>query len=121
MVTVKRKLTRRILTLPLNPYERGIAVPPVTQEDRDPLAYERTHTVIYLEGELPNPVPAPSLRIVQENRRFVPDLVALPAGSVLSFPNLDPIFHNVFSLSKTARSPSRTIERRAHGPAGSSP
>jgi hypothetical protein len=36
----------------------------------------------------------------QQNRRFSPDLVLVPAGAAVSFPNFDPIFHNVFSLSK---------------------
>jgi len=36
----------------------------------------------------------------QQDRRFSPDLVVIPAGSSVSFGNLDPIFHNVFSLSK---------------------
>jgi hypothetical protein len=36
----------------------------------------------------------------QINRRFQPDLLAIPVGSTVSFPNMDPIFHNVFSLSK---------------------
>ena len=27
-------------------------------------------------------------------------MIVVPAGSTVSFPNLDPIFHNVFSLSK---------------------
>ena len=36
----------------------------------------------------------------QKNRRFLPDLVVIPVGSTVSFPNLDEIFHNVFSLSK---------------------
>jgi len=36
----------------------------------------------------------------QKNREFQPDLLTIPCGSTVSFPNLDPIFHNVFSLSK---------------------
>jgi hypothetical protein len=36
----------------------------------------------------------------QKNRRFIPETLVVPAGSTVSFPNLDPIFHNVFSLSK---------------------
>jgi plastocyanin len=36
----------------------------------------------------------------QKNKEFVPDLLAICAGSTVSFPNLDPIFHNVFSLSR---------------------
>jgi len=35
-----------------------------------------------------------------DQRPFEPELVVVPAGSTISFPNLDPIFHNVFSLSK---------------------
>jgi hypothetical protein len=30
----------------------------------------------------------------------MPDLVVVPIGSAVSFPNLDPIFHNIYSLSK---------------------
>jgi hypothetical protein len=36
----------------------------------------------------------------KKNRRFVPDILVVPVGSSILFPNLDPIFHNVFSLSK---------------------
>jgi plastocyanin len=54
-------------------------------------------------GQLPTR-PAPTSASVptmeQKNRAFVPDLLVIPAGSAVSFPNLDPIFHNVFSLSK---------------------
>jgi hypothetical protein len=54
--------------------------------------------VVYLEGDLPSrPVVA---TLEQVNRRFSPDLVVVPAGSTISFPNRDAIFHNVFSLSK---------------------
>ena len=35
----------------------------------------------------------------QGQRRFVPEILAVPAGSTVSFANSDPIFHNVFSLS----------------------
>jgi plastocyanin len=39
-------------------------------------------------------------RIEQKNRRFLPDVLIVPAGSTVSFPNSDTVFHNVFSLSK---------------------
>src|SRR3954470_23224813 len=38
--------------------------------------------------------------IEQRNKTFAPHVMALPVGSTVSFPNFDPIFHNVFSLSK---------------------
>lgn len=34
----------------------------------------------------------------QKNRTFVPHLLVVPVGALVSFPNLDPFFHNVFSL-----------------------
>jgi plastocyanin len=67
--------------------------------DQDPLDYERSHVVVYLEG-LQRSVSATPVVMEQQNRRFAPDLVTIPAGSSVSFPNFDPIFHNVFSLSK---------------------
>ena len=38
-----------------------------------------------------------TVKIVQKQKRFVPHLVAVPVGSTVDFPNLDPIFHNAFS------------------------
>jgi plastocyanin len=55
---------------------------------------------VYLEGGPNSPSGFVKASIEQRDRRFVPDLVVIPAGSTVSFPNLDPIFHNVFSLSK---------------------
>ena len=56
--------------------------------------------VIYLEGPglaAGRPVQA---TLEQKDQRFSPEVLAVPIGSTVSFPNLDPIFHNVFSLSK---------------------
>lgn len=36
--------------------------------------------------------------LLQKNRMFSPHLLVVPVGSVVSFPNADPFFHNVFSL-----------------------
>jgi plastocyanin len=38
------------------------------------------------------------LKIVQQNKRFEPRFLVVPVGSVVDFPNVDPFFHNVFSL-----------------------
>lgn len=37
-------------------------------------------------------------RIVQHDKRFEPDLLVVPVGTQVEFPNLDPWFHSVFSL-----------------------
>ena len=96
-ITIGKKFTRKNVTPVVGIYQRGVAVALGT-EDSDPLTYERSHVAVFLES-------APALEatkasIEQRDRRFLPDMVVIPAGSTVSFPNFDPIFHNVFSLSK---------------------
>ena len=99
-ITIQRKLTPRNVTPAAGLYQRGSAVALQSDPNVDALDYERSHVVVYLEnaGSVSGvPVTA---RMEQQNRRFSPDLVVIPARSSVSFPNFDPIFHNVFSLSK---------------------
>jgi plastocyanin len=42
-------------------------------------------------------------RLVQHNKRFEPNLLVVPVGSIVDFPNADPWFHNVFSLYRGKR------------------
>ena len=42
-------------------------------------------------------------QLAQKNEAFVPRVVAVAVCSSVDFPNLDPIYHNVFSLSTTRR------------------
>ena len=42
-------------------------------------------------------------RLVQKHKRFDPHLLVVPVGSTIEFPNLDPFFHNVFSLFEGKR------------------
>jgi plastocyanin len=39
------------------------------------------------------------LTLAQKNKTFQPHVLAVPLGSTVDFPNNDPIYHNVFSLS----------------------
>lgn len=41
--------------------------------------------------------------VSQKDKRFEPSVLAVAVGATVSFPNLDPFFHNVFSYSKTKR------------------
>ena len=55
--------------------------------------------VVWLEpvtGKAPLP-PAAHARMVQKDKTFTPHILAIPAGTTVDFPNLDPIFHNAFS------------------------
>jgi plastocyanin len=101
VITIERKLTRHNVTASAGMYQRGAAVELGSDGEGDPLAFERSHVAVYLEGGPSSNVSgAVKASIEQRDRRFVPDMVVIPAGSVVSFPNFDPIFHNVFSLSK---------------------
>ncbi|MBI4165652.1 MAG: hypothetical protein HY508_07965 [Acidobacteria bacterium] len=42
-------------------------------------------------------------RIIQNHKQFVPHMVIVPVGGEVEFPNLDPLFHNVFSLFEGKR------------------
>jgi len=100
-IVIDRKLSRRNVTASAGMYQRGVAVELGADDGGDPLAFERSHVAVYLEGGPKSPVSEfPKTSIEQRDRRFVPDLVVIPAGASVSFPNFDPIFHNVFSLSK---------------------
>lgn len=97
-IIIKRKLTKRSVTVSASSYHRGVGVALPADQQSDPLSFERSRVVVYLEG----PVSPKKKQAVmeQQGRRFLPDTLVVPVGSTVSFPNLDPIFHNVFSLSK---------------------
>jgi plastocyanin len=62
--------------------------------------------VIYVEtipDSLAPATPQSEPQLVQENQSYRPRVVAVTAGGSVSFPNRDPIYHNVFSLSPTRR------------------
>jgi plastocyanin len=102
-IQIEKRLTKRSVTPAISVYQRGTAVELGKDSPEDPLAFERSRVVIYLEGPGlagDKPATAEPARIAQLNRRFSPDLLVVPVGSTVSFPNMDPIFHNVFSLSK---------------------
>lgn len=59
-------------------------------------------SVIYLTGDnLPEIKPPDTIPVMaQKDKMFVPSVLAVGVGYTVSFPNLDPFFHNVFSYSK---------------------
>jgi plastocyanin len=61
---------------------------------------EVENVVVYLK-DAPARATAPiHAEIRQQQETFVPHVVAVPVGSTVDFPNDDPFYHNVFSLSK---------------------
>jgi plastocyanin len=56
--------------------------------------------VVWLEPARPvarPPVGGQRAKLVQKDKTFTPHVLAVPVGTTVDFPNLDPIFHNAFS------------------------
>ena len=62
---------------------------------------ELQHVVVYVKDAPKTAVTPTRAEIRQRNENFVPRVVAITVGSTVDFPNDDPIYHNVFSLSRT--------------------
>jgi plastocyanin len=77
-----------------NTYSRTI------QESKLAPVSELRNVVVYLKDAPKRPLPAIRAEIRQEHENFIPRVVAVPVGTVVEFPNADPIYHNVFSLSR---------------------
>jgi len=60
---------------------------------------ELRNVVVYLKDAPPRSQPPMRVEIRQVDENFVPRVIAVPVGSTVEFPNDDPIYHNVFSLS----------------------
>lgn len=90
-IVITKKLNKKV-TLPV--YQlRGAT--PLAVEDQE----ESGNVAVYLESRLPDPGHPVHAELEQRGQRFDPRMVVIPVGSSVSFPNSDPIFHNVFSLS----------------------
>jgi plastocyanin len=97
-VLITKRLTKRTVSQAI--YDLRGAAPPTARADAG-LASEFERTVVILEGKLRTPNPPVTITIKQLDTSFDPDLVVVPVHSTVQFPNLDPIFHSVFSLSST--------------------
>jgi plastocyanin len=100
-IRIDKKLTKRSVTSSVPIYQRGTTVKLGKDAEEDPLAFERSRVIVYLEAAGPAGIGGTHSATMQQlNRQFSPDLLVIPVGSTVSFPNMDPIFHNIFSLSK---------------------
>jgi len=65
-----------------------------------------TDAVIYVEspaGDAAHAAATPHPKLAQKGQAFEPRVVVVAAGGTVDFPNLDPIYHNVFSVSPPRR------------------
>ena len=85
------------------PASGGTIIGSVQPIDSRDSAVRKNHdysgVVIWLErsdGEA-LPLQPKTAQMAQRKKTFVPHVLAVPLGSTVTFPNFDPIFHNVFS------------------------
>jgi plastocyanin len=75
--------------------------------DRQRAPKDMSETVLWLvpvgDDFTPATVNDKHFRMAQKDKRFEPSLLVVPLGSYVDFPNLDPWFHNVFSLFQGKR------------------
>jgi plastocyanin len=57
-----------------------------------------TDVVVYVDGAKAKPAPLKAT-MTMKGKNFIPRQVVVPVGGTVVFPNEDPIFHNVFSVS----------------------
>lgn len=98
-VEVGRQVTARRARLRLysEPNQAGF-VPPRPAPDT-----ELRNVVIYIASSAASGAPAAAAGpfvMRQEGQSFEPHILVVPTGATVEFPNVDPVFHNVFSLSK---------------------
>jgi plastocyanin len=61
-------------------------------------AEDLSDAVVFLQGAKTKPKGV-RVTMMMKGKAFAPHVVVVPVGSTVDFPNDDPIFHNVFSLS----------------------
>ena len=61
-------------------------------------AKDVAEAVVWVEGPKARPTPA-GATVTMKGKAFVPRVAVVPVGGEVEFPNMDPVFHNVFSVS----------------------
>jgi plastocyanin len=92
------EVRRRLPPIEPRPSVGDLSTPPTRR------SIDRRRSVVYLEiaprAAFDDRDDAPRARMDQRNQTFVPHLLAVTAGTTVDFPNSDPTYHNVFSLSR---------------------
>jgi plastocyanin len=93
-------LTARVRGTPL---PSNVYAPRAVQQHDAPSSPEIRNVVVYLKNVKYSGALQPMhAQIRQEHESFLPRVLAVTRGSTVDFPNDDPFFHEVFSLSSAA-------------------
>jgi hypothetical protein len=95
---------RVVITIPVATAPPSAAYGARRVEKAVPRSGSELSNVIVFIQDAPKvaPLPLTRARILQEGETFIPRVVAITRGSTVDFPNGDPFFHDVFSLSRSA-------------------
>lgn len=96
-VVITKQLTKKTVSMAV--YNLRGAAPAANHAPAEPVN-ELQRVVVWLEGGQARSKPPVTVTIDQKGAAFDPDMLVIPVGSTVDFPNSDPIFHNVFSLSR---------------------
>lgn len=99
-VLITRRLASQRMRFRLYPGFKPLPPPADTEISDD----GRSNVVVYLQNApslSSNRDDREKLQITQMGETFIPHVLPIVKGSTVEFPNQDPIFHNVFSLSGT--------------------
>jgi plastocyanin len=93
---------RVLVSVPVAAPARSGAYAPRRVAGAAPPGPEVSNVVVFIKNA-PKRGALPAMRatILQQNETFVPRVVAITTGSTVDFPNGDPFFHDVFSLSRS--------------------
>jgi plastocyanin len=60
---------------------------------------DASNAVVWIEGPRRDAGPGAPLKMAQASKRFTPRVLIVPRQGTVEFPNDDPVYHNVFSVS----------------------
>jgi plastocyanin len=96
-------LSLLLFAVPASPDARGSVSGQVSLAAGTADRPDASNAVVWIEGarrgDSSQPAPAASSRMKSDQKRFSPRVVAVSRAGAVDFPNVDPIYHNVFSVS----------------------
>lgn len=98
------RVERRSERSPQAAYGSRLTAKPGENEVLRQARTEAQNVVVFIKEKVPGSFPPPGVqpRMAQLEASFDPRVLPIVRGTTVSFPNMDPIFHNIFSLSRTA-------------------
>ncbi len=111
-VSVVKDKPQVILSQPLNPktpkkikhseVKLSGTVNLIMKAKSDEAASKKDTVIYFIPDNFTHQISKKTYSIKMQNKRFTPNVLVVPVGSTVTFPNQDRILHNVFSVSKIA-------------------